>query len=118
MHTLSIISGREAHRYNNEPIIERQTFWLTGLPSLVKSRCPLVGMGVFIPLLSFMLNLLKRSLVYFICETNVPSLVCLIYKPRKYLSSLVIDISNFSDINLPNFSLKWGLLEPNMASST
>ena len=31
-------------------------------------------------------------------ETKVPSLVCLICKPRKNLSSLIIDISNFSMI--------------------
>src|SRR4051812_2094864 len=82
------------------------------------TRCPVIGMGVFMTLLSCMLNFLKRSLVYFVCDTKVPSRVCLICKPRKNFNSHIIDISYFSGISLPNFLLKRGSVDPKIISST
>src|SRR3954471_10026266 len=66
MHTLNIMSGLEAVRYNNEPIIPRYNFTSTSLPFSSLSRLPLVAIGVSISFDSLIPNLLSNSMQYLV----------------------------------------------------
>ena len=83
-----------------------------GLPPSSKSRCPFDAMGVLIGLQSIILNLLRRSWVYFSWDMKTPSFICLTWNHRKKDSSPTMDISNSLDIKSPNSLQKSLLVEP------
>jgi hypothetical protein len=87
MQTESIISGREAHKYSKDPIIDRYTFWSIYLPPMSMLRWAFVPIGVLMGLTFFIPNFLRISWMYFVWLMKVPSWSCLIWDPRKYFKS-------------------------------
>ena len=59
-----------------------------------------------------------RSLIYFAWLMKVPSFSCLIWSPRKKLSSPIMLISNSLCIHLENYSQRETLVAPKIISST
>ena len=115
-HTLYIMSGLVAVKYRKEPIMPLYIVESMDLPfsSLSSSMDELVG--VFIVLVSSMLNLLRRSLIYFVWLMKVPFFSCL--SPRKKLSSPIMLISNSLCVHLENSSQRETLVAPKIISST
>ena len=62
--------------------------------------------------------LLRRSLIYFAWLMKVPFFSCLIWSPRKKLSSLIMFISNSLCMHLENSSQRETLVAPKIISST
>jgi hypothetical protein len=98
--------------------MEQYTFWTMDLPPMWRSRCLFVCTGVLMDLALSIPNFLSKSKVYLVWHMNVSSFNCLIWKPRKYLSSPIKDISNLSVMILLNSSQNEALEEPKMISST
>ena len=87
-HTLYIISGLLGVKYSKKSIIPLYIVGSIDLPFSSLSSLMDELIGVFIVLDSSMLNLLRRSLMYFASLMNVPSSNYLIWSPKKKLSSL------------------------------
>ena len=103
-HTLYMISGLLAIKYSKEPIMPLYIVESMNLPFSSLSSLMDELIGVFIVLDSSMLNLLGRSLIYFSWLMKVPSFSCLIWSPRKKLSSPIMLISNSLCMHLENSS--------------
>jgi hypothetical protein len=88
------MSGLVAVKYRSDLIMLRYSFWSTCSPSLSASRVVVVLIGVAMALESSILNILTMSLVYLAWCTNVPSLDCLIWRPRKNYNSPIMLIEN------------------------
>lgn len=74
--------------------------------------------GVKMPRKFFISNFLRSSKQYFVWLMKVPSSVCLICNPKKYVRSPIGDISNFPCIKLANAWQRDSSVEPKIISST
>jgi hypothetical protein len=85
---------------------------------VLRSKCLFVPIGALMGFASFIPNFLRISCVYVVWEKKLPSLSYFTCNPRKYVSSSIIDISNFCIITLLHSSQDFWLVEPNIMSST
>ena len=116
--TLKIISGLLAVRYSNGPIMPLYSFSST--EGLLSSITNLVegDTGVSIGLDESIPNFLSSSFTYFCWWTKVPFEVCLIYKPKRKLSSSIMLISNSLLIIFEKSLQRFSCVAPKIISST
>jgi len=73
--------------------------------------------NILITLQSSSLNFFRSSFVYFVWWTYTPSLLWLIWIPRKNFNSPIMLMSNSSCINFENSLQRDALVEPNIIST-
>jgi hypothetical protein len=94
MHTETITSGREAHKYSKDPIIDCIPFDLQ-ITSCVEVEMPICfhrsidGLGILYS------KLLEKVLIVLFWLMKVPSWSCMIWNPRKYFNSTIMDMPTF-----------------------
>ena len=101
-HVAYIMSSLEAITYSRLPIIDLYRVWFTSFDSSSLLNLQLVIMAMLIGLQFSISNFFNTSLMYLVCEINMPLLDHLIYNPRKNDNSPSKDISNSFCISLEN----------------
>ena len=110
------MSGLLAVRYNNKPIIPLYSLRSMYFLSLLLSRLHVLLIGVPTDL-GLVSNFLIISVMYLVWFINILFSSYLIPKPRKYVSSSNILISNFSCISFTNSSQRECVVPPKIMSS-
>src|ERR1700732_204993 len=118
MHTLWVISGRLAVKYNRDPIMHLYLDISTFLPLSSFSNLTARLIGVLQSFASDMSKCLSSSLTYFDWDMKFPPSNCSICNPRKNLSSPIILISNSCCIRVDNSLQREVLVDPKIMSST
>src|ERR1700732_4633146 len=118
MHTLRVISGRLAVKYNKDPIMHLYLEISTFLPFSSFSNLAVGLIGTLQSFASDMSKRLSSSLIYFDLEKKIPPDNCSIYNPKKNLSSPIILISNSFCIRVEKSLHIDAFVEPKIMSST
>src|ERR1700732_3453335 len=118
MHTLRVISGRLAVKYNSDPIMHLYLEISTFLPFSSLSNLVVGLIGTLQIFASDMSKRLSSSLTYFDWEIKVPPGDCSICNPKKNLSSPIKLISNSFCIRVEKSLHIDAFVEPKIISST